>query len=115
MEGEIKVFDEENMADKAKKETLEGKEREEDECQRVILELACFPGGRKTPGRSKPQSDKGSQPTNEPTNKRMKKLIFLFYIIGAVSTSQVMSSSSTVISLSSQVAACSVVFGGDAL
>lgn len=25
-----------------------GKEREDDECQRVILELACFPEGRKT-------------------------------------------------------------------
>lgn len=52
-----------------------GKEREEDECQRVILELACFPGRRKTQRRSKPQSDKRSQPTNERPNKRTKEQI----------------------------------------
>lgn len=60
------------MEDKGKKEMPEerrkgGKEeRREDECQTVILELACFPGRRETPRRSKTQSDK-SQPTNEQT------------------------------------------------
>lgn len=56
----------------------EGKESEEDECQRVILELASFPGGRKTARRSKPQSDKRSQPTNEPANKRMNEENWFF-------------------------------------
>lgn len=58
-----KVEDEEDMGSKAERKRQRRRERERK--TRVILELARFPGRRKTPRRSKPQSDKRSRPTDQ--------------------------------------------------
>lgn len=58
------VLGEEDMVDKEKGKRLEGRKGRKMSARESFLELAWFPG-EETPRRSKPQSDKRSQPTNE--------------------------------------------------